>query len=92
MCPLGACWDGLRANDQATQTTSIALSDKVQEYLVAAVRKISYASVKQKRLQNLLEKLAKYGTTRRDAASRELGEKRRKEAEAVGRLYPGEGR
>ena len=68
------------------------MSDLIPEYLVPAIRKSSYAAVKNKRLQALLEKLARYGTTRRDAPSRELGEKRRKEAEAVGRLYPGEGR
>jgi len=72
--------------------TSIALTDTVQEFLVPAVRKVSYASVKHKRLQALLEKLAKYGSTCRDAPSREIAEKRRKEAEAVGRLFPGEGR
>jgi len=73
-------------------TTSIVLTDTVHEYLVPAVRKTSYASVKHKRLQALLEKLAKYGTTCRDAPSREIAEKRRKEGDAVGRLFPGEGR
>ncbi|KAJ7590888.1 rsec15 [Mycena floridula] len=73
-------------------TTSIPLSNTVQEFLVPANRQMSYASVKHKRLQALLEKLAKYGTTQRDAQSRELGERRRKEADAVGRLFPGEGR
>ena len=62
------------------------------EYLVLANRQSSFPSVKQKRLQALLEKLAKYGTTRRDTEGRELAERRRKEAEAVGRLYPGEAR
>jgi exocyst complex component 6 len=77
---------------ETAQTTTIALSDTVQEFLVPGVRKSSYAIVKPKKLQSLLEKLSKYGTSRRDAPSRELGEKRRKEADAVGRLYPGEGR
>ncbi|KAF8897720.1 exocyst complex component, sec15 subunit [Infundibulicybe gibba] len=72
-------------------TTSIPLSNTVHEYLVPAVRQSSYGAVKQKRLQALLEKLAKFGTTQRDPAARELAERRRKEAEAVARLFPGEG-
>jgi hypothetical protein len=74
------------------KTTSIPLSNTVQEYLVPAVRHTSYAAVKHKRLQALLDKLAKFGATQRDAASRELADKRRKEADAVGRVFPGEGR
>ncbi|KAJ7682603.1 rsec15 [Mycena polygramma] len=73
-------------------TTSIPLTNTVQEYLVPAMRQTSYAAVKYKRLQALLDKLAKYGASQRDAASRELGDRRRKEADAVGRLFPGEGR
>ncbi|KAG5651378.1 hypothetical protein H0H81_008877 [Sphagnurus paluster] len=73
-------------------TISIPLSDTVHEYLVAAMRHTSYSAVKHKRLQALLEKLARFGTTQRDPAARELAEKRRKEADAVGRLFPGEGR
>lgn len=68
------------------------LSDNVQQYLIPQVRQQSYGTVKNKRLQALLEKLAKYGSSTRDAAAREKGDKRRKEAEAVGRLFPGEGR
>jgi len=74
------------------QTTSVALSDQVQQYLVPQVRQQSYGMVKHKRLQALLEKLTKYGSSCRDAPSRERGDRRRKEAEAVGRLFPGEGR
>ena len=48
--------------------------------------------MKPKRLQALLEKLAQFGASQRDAVSRELGEKRRREAEAVGRVFPGESR
>jgi len=73
-------------------TTSIPLNGTVQEYLVPANRQAAYASVKPKRLQALLEKLARYGAQQRDAASRDLAERRRKEAEAVGRVYPGENR
>ncbi|KAG6879204.1 hypothetical protein C0992_004443 [Termitomyces sp. T32_za158] len=73
-------------------TTSIPLSDTVHEYLVPDMRHTSYSAVKHKRLQSLLEKLAKFGATQRDPAARELAEKRRKEADAVGRLFPGEGR
>ncbi|KAA1466700.1 exocyst complex component sec15 subunit [Dentipellis sp. KUC8613] len=73
-------------------TTSVVLSDTVSEYLIPAVRQASYSNVKPKRLQALLEKLAKYGGSCRDSPSREKGEKRRKEAEAVGRLFPGESR
>lgn len=74
------------------QTTSIVLSNTVQEYLIPANRQASYSTVRPKRLQALLEKLAKYATTKKDGPSRELGERRRKEAEAVGRLFPGESR
>ncbi|KAF8076584.1 rsec15 [Lyophyllum atratum] len=73
-------------------TTSIPLTDTVHEYLVPAMRHTSYSAVKHKRLQALLEKLAKFGTTQRDPAARELAEKRRKQADAVGRVFPGEGR
>jgi len=72
--------------------TSIPLSGTVQEYLIPANRHASYTIVKPRKLQALLEKLARYGSQQRDAASRELGERRRKEAEAVGRVYPGENR
>lgn len=72
--------------------TSVVLSDSVQQFLIPQVRQQSYGTVKNKRLQALLEKLAKYGSSARDAEAREKGEKRRKEAEAVGRLFPGEGR
>ncbi|CAA7260029.1 unnamed protein product [Cyclocybe aegerita] len=73
-------------------TTSIPLSGTVQEYLIPANRQASYTSVKPKRLQALLEKLARYGTQQRDPTSRDLAERRRKEAEVVGRLFPGESR
>lgn len=74
------------------QLINIVMSDTVQEYLVPSVRQSSYAAVKPKRLQALLEKLARYGSQCRDAPSRDRGEKRRKEAEAVGKVYPGENR
>lgn len=73
-------------------TTSIPLSGTVQEYLVPANRQASYAAVKPKRLQALLDKLARYGSQQREPALRELAERRRKEADTVGRLFPGEGR
>ncbi|KAF9006559.1 exocyst complex component, sec15 subunit [Cyathus striatus] len=73
-------------------TTSIPLNDSVHEYLNPTNRSTSYGVVRHKRLQALLEKLARFGTTQRDQQARELAEKRRKEADAVGRLYPGEGR
>ena len=72
--------------------TSVVMSDAVSAYLVASIRQTSYAAVKPKRLAALLEKLARYGLECRDAPSREKGEKRRKEAEAVSRLFPGESR
>ena len=74
------------------QTTSIIVGNTVQQYLVPANRHMSFAAVKPKRLQALLEKLARFGANQRDAVSRELGEKRRREAEAVGRVFPGESR
>lgn len=57
-----------------------------------SMRQAAYGNVKPKRLQALLEKLARYGSQCRDNPSRERGEKRRKEAEAVGRVFPGENR
>ncbi|KAF9247375.1 exocyst complex subunit Sec15-like-domain-containing protein [Melanogaster broomeanus] len=69
----------------------IVLSDSVHDYLNASLRQTSYVEIKPKRLQALLEKLAKYGASRRDGLSREKGEKRRKEAEALSKLnltYP----
>jgi len=74
------------------QTTSIPLTDTVHEYLVPTMRHSSYSAVKHKRLQALLEKLSKFGALTRDPAARELAEKRRRQAEGVGRLFPGEGR
>ncbi|KAH8113224.1 exocyst complex component, sec15 subunit [Phellopilus nigrolimitatus] len=72
--------------------TSIPLSDKVQEYLVPSIRQTTYSIIKPKKFQALLEKLAKFGGSSRDSAERERGEKRRKEADAVGRIFPGESR
>ncbi|KAF9076853.1 exocyst complex component, sec15 subunit [Rhodocollybia butyracea] len=80
------------AFNELRTTTGIVLSDNVQDYLVPGKRQSTYSAVKHKRLQALLEKLAQYGSSRRDVAGRQLGEKRRKEADAVGRLFPGEGR
>ena len=68
------------------------MTDTIQEYLVPSMRQAAYGNVKPKRLQALLEKLSRYGSQCRDNASRERGEKRRKEAEAVGRVFPGENR
>jgi len=64
----------------------------VQDFLKPNIRQASYASVRPKRLSTLLEKLAKFGASCKDPAERERGEKRRKEADAVGRLFPGESR
>ncbi|KAH8106033.1 rsec15 [Cristinia sonorae] len=72
--------------------TTIVTSDTIQDYLVPTIRQTTYTIVKPKRLQALLEKLARYGSQCRDVPSRERGEKRRKEAEAVGRVFPGESR
>jgi hypothetical protein len=69
-----------------TQLTSIPMADTVQEYLVPGVRQASYETVQPRKLRALLDKLARFGATCRDSPSREKGEKRRKEAEAVGRL------
>jgi len=55
-------------------------------------RQTKFAPVKPRKLQVLLEKLARYGSTRPDRPSREYGERRRKEAEMLGRIYPGESR
>jgi len=75
-------------NSSFTELHSMAkiiLTDTVQDYLNANVRQTSYSEVKPKRLQALLEKLARYGATRRDNPSKERGERRRKEAETLHR-------
>ncbi|KAF9226637.1 exocyst complex subunit Sec15-like protein [Gyrodon lividus] len=64
----------------------IVLSDLVQDYLNPNIRHASYGKVKPKRLQALVEKLAKYGASRRDSPSKEKGEKRKREAEVLSRL------
>ncbi|KAH9927182.1 exocyst complex component sec15 subunit [Epithele typhae] len=71
---------------------SIVMSDAVSAYLTPQIRQTSYAVVKPKHLQATLEKLARFGLECRDAPSRERGDRRKKEAEAVGRIFPGEGR
>lgn len=71
---------------------SVILNDAVQDYLVPQVRQTTYSVIRPKRLQTLLEKLTRYGSSRRDAQSRERGERRRKEADAIGRVFPGENR
>lgn len=76
--------------DELVMTANIPVNDQVAHY--QEQRLARFALVKPRRLQVLLEKLARYGTTRSDRGSRELAEKRRKEAEIIGRIYPGEGR
>jgi hypothetical protein len=71
---------------------SLVLEDNVHQYLIPATRAASYQTVKPKKLALLLDKLARYGSIQRDASSRELGERRRKEVDAVSRIYPGESR
>ncbi|KZT72537.1 exocyst complex subunit Sec15-like protein [Daedalea quercina L-15889] len=72
--------------------STIVLEDQVQQYLIPAVRQASYSVVRPRNLQSLLQKLAKWGAECKDAASRQRGEKRRKEAEAVGALVLADGR
>lgn len=55
-----------------------------------SIRQTAYANIKPKKLQAVLEKLAKSGSSSREQAQRERGERRRKEADAVGRIFPGE--
>ncbi|KAJ3554408.1 hypothetical protein NM688_g3127 [Phlebia brevispora] len=71
---------------------SIVMSDQVQQFLNPTIRQSSYANIRPKRLQSVLEKLARYGSQCRDQPSRERGNRRQKEAESIGRLYPGENR
>ena len=71
---------------------SVIMSDAVSAYLVQTIRQTTYVAVKPKRLAALLDKLGRHGLECRDAPSRERGDRRRKEAEAVGRLFPGESR
>jgi len=71
---------------------TIPLSDTVQNYLVPSTRQTSYAGIKPKKLAALLDKMAKAGLSSRDPGGREQGIKRQREAEAVGRLFPGESR
>jgi len=71
---------------------SIVLDNLVQDYLTPSVRQSSYALIKPRRVHILLEKLAKFGKSSRDSAEREVGEKRQREADSVGKIYPGESR
>jgi len=71
---------------------NIPLQDTVQEYLKPAVRHASYSNIRPKRLAVVLEKLSRAAGQSRDAAERERGERRRKEADLVGRVFPGENR
>ncbi|KAG9317484.1 exocyst complex subunit Sec15-like-domain-containing protein [Chiua virens] len=64
----------------------IIVTDTVQDYLNPSVRQATYSEVKPKRLQALLEKLARYGASRRDISSREKSERRRKEVETLHRM------
>ncbi|KAI0031663.1 exocyst complex component sec15 subunit [Vararia minispora EC-137] len=73
-------------------TIALALSETVSQFLIPAARQASYREVKPKRLQAVLEKLAKYGASLRDPVARERADRRRREAEQVGRLFPGESR
>jgi len=72
------------------KTANIPVNNQVAQY--QDQRQTKFALVKPRKLQILLEKLARYGSTRSDRPSRELAEKRRKEAEMIGRIYPGESR
>ena len=74
------------------QIASIVMSDQVQQFLNPTIRQSSYANIRPKRLQSVLEKLARYGSQCRDQPSRERWNRRQKEAESIGRLYPGENR
>lgn len=69
----------------------IILSDIVPQYLIPTFRQTAYGVVNPKRLQISLEKLSKFGASTRIASEREKGERRRKEAEAIGRLVEKEG-
>lgn len=66
----------------------IILHDKVQEYLSLGpqARHATYGDIKPRRLQALLEKLGKWAVSRSHLLSREEGEKRKREADAIGRL------
>ena len=68
------------------------LNSNVQQFLNPTVRQNNYAVIRPKRLQSILEKLARFGGQCRDTPSRERGERRRKEAEAIGKMYPAETR
>jgi hypothetical protein len=82
----------LSSAETSTQITSIVLSGSVADFLVPSRRQTTYANIKPKKLAALLDKLARHGATCRDQPSREKGERWRKEAEAVGRVFPGENR
>ena len=74
------------------QIASIVLNNNVQQFLTPAIRQSTYAHIRAKPLQSMLEKLARFGGQCRDPVQREKGEKRRKEAEAIGKIYPVETR
>ncbi|KAH7105359.1 exocyst complex component, sec15 subunit [Auriculariales sp. MPI-PUGE-AT-0066] len=78
--------------EELQSMVGIPLQDTVQEYLKPTVRHTSYPSVKPKRLAVVLDKLARCAGQSRDPTDRERGERRRKEADLVGRVFPGENR
>ncbi|EKM59243.1 uncharacterized protein PHACADRAFT_136668 [Phanerochaete carnosa HHB-10118-sp] len=71
---------------------SLVLNNNVQQFLNPTIRQNNYAVIRAKRLQSMLEKLARFGGQSRDAPTRERGERRRKEVEAIGKIYPVETR
>ncbi|VDC02072.1 unnamed protein product [Peniophora sp. CBMAI 1063] len=72
-------------------TITLALSDTVAEVLVPAARKWKHSHVDPKHLQVMLGKLSKYGATLRDPVQRARADRRRREAEQIGRMLSGEG-
>ncbi|KAF8341518.1 exocyst complex component, sec15 subunit [Cantharellus anzutake] len=65
---------------------NIAMNNQVSTYLQPATRRSQYSVINPKNLKSLLEKLSRYGLEGRNAAERESGARRRKEADAVARL------
>ncbi|ORX36771.1 putative exocyst complex subunit Sec15 [Kockovaella imperatae] len=72
--------------DEVKQTINIILSDAVSGYLEPSIRSISYSAVKPARLSTILLKLSRGFGTSNTTQAQMRAEKRRKEADEVGRL------
>lgn len=68
------------------KTIAIILSDAVNAYLEPSIRQLSYAAVNPRKLSIVLTKLSRASQSNAGPAAMGKAERRRLEAESVGRL------